>query len=233
MAREDPLQMRAHVPASWLLVLLLAIGAVGCGTVAADGDSGSPLDHMRQAVELASASGSFRVRGEVRASMPMVAWEGVVVGSDEQLTTHAGGLLIENRRIGGRSWGRRLDPTGPWAEVRYDGSIDLSVLLRGQLVQVEHTDGQWLLTLQFTGTDVLRALTHVPSVGPTTAHVTLIDGVLSEVTLDLAGHVTAHIGLWDFGAPLDIEPVALPPDRREDRTIGRGFRARGMLAELG
>jgi len=201
--------MRARVP-GWLMLLLLAIGAVGCGAVAADGNSDPPLDHIRQAVELASARGSFRVRGEVRASMPIVAWEGFVVGSDEQLTSHAGGLLIESRKIGGRSWGRRLDPTGPWAEVRYEGPIDVSVLLRGRPEKVEHTDDSWSITLQFTGTDVLRALTHVPSVGPTTARVTLIDGVLSEVTLELGGNVTAHVEFWDFGAPLDIEPVALP-----------------------
>ena len=92
------------------------LGAVGCRSVAVEEESGTPLDHVRRAVELASDSGSFRVRGEVRASVPIVAWEGVVVGSDEELTTQASGMLIESRRIGGRSWGRRLDPTGPWGK---------------------------------------------------------------------------------------------------------------------
>ena len=190
-----------------LLLPLLALGAVGCGSVAVEEESGTALDQVRRAVELASDSGSFRVRGEVRTSVPMVAWEGVVVGSDEELTTQASGMVIESRRVGGRSWGRRLDPTGPWVEVRYDGQMDLSVLLRGRPEQVEHTDDSWLITLQFTDTDVLRALTHVPSVGPTTAHVRLVDGVLSDVTLELAGHISARVELWDFGAQLSIAPL--------------------------
>ena len=190
-----------------LLLPLLALGAVGCAAAAVEEESDTPLDHVRRAVALASDSGSFRVRGEVRASVPIVAWEGVVVGSDEELRTQASGMVIESRRIGGRSWGRRLDPTGPWAEVPYDGAMDLRVLLRGRLGHVEHTDDSWLITLQFTDTDVLRALTHVPSVGPTTAHVRLVDGVLSDVTLELDGHISARVELWDFGTPLSIAPV--------------------------
>ena len=50
-------------------------------------------------------------------------------------------------------------------------------------------------------------LTHVPSVGPTTAHVRLVDGVLSDVTLELAGHISARVELWDFGARLSIAPL--------------------------
>ena len=195
-----------------LLLLLLALGAVGCRSVAVEEESGTPLDQVRRAVELASDSGSFRIRGEVRGSVPIVAWEGVVVGSDEELTTQASGMLIESRSIGGRSWGRRLDPTGPWAEVRYDGPIDLSALLRGRPEQVEHTDDSWLITLQFTDTDVLRVLTHVPSVGPTTAHVRLVDGVLSDVTLELAGHISARVELWDFGVrPIESRPTPFAP----------------------
>jgi len=206
-AREDPLLVRRRAGArSFLLLPLLALGAVGCGSVAVD-ESGTALDQFRRAVELASDSGSFRVRGEVRTSVPIVAWEGVVVGSDEELRTQASGMVIESRRIGGRSWGRRLDPTGPWAEVPYDGPMDLGVLLRGRPGQVEHTDDSWLITLEFADTDVLRALTHVPSVGPTTAHVTLVDGVLSEVTLELAGHISARVELWDYGVRLSIAPI--------------------------
>ena len=192
---------------SFLLLALVVLGTVGCGSAAVEEESGTALDQVRRAVELASDSGSFRVRGEVRTSVPIVAWEGVVVGSDEELTTQASGMLIESRRVGGRTWGRRLEPTGPWAEVPYDGAMDLSVLLRGRLEQVEHTDDSWLITLEFADTDVLRALTHVPSVGPTTAHVRLVDGVLSDVTLELAGHISARVELSDFGAGLSITPL--------------------------
>jgi len=195
----------------WLLLVLVAIGGGGCGTVA-DGRSSTPLDDIRRAVDLAHESGSFRVRGEIGANMPMVAWDGVVVGSDEQYRTRASGLLIESRRIGGRSWGRRLDPVAPWVETAYDGPMDLSVLLRGRPTdRVGHTYDSSSITLQFASADVLRALTHMPSVGPTTARVTLIDGALSEVTLELGGGVRAHVEFGDFGGPINIEPVERSP----------------------
>jgi hypothetical protein len=202
------IDMRALAPSRlWLLLMIVAFGAGGCGTVATNSGSSTPLDPIRRAVEIASDSGSFRVRGEIGASVPIVQWDGIVVGPDEQYTMQASGLLLESRRIGGRNWGRRLDPTGPWVEAPYDGPVDLSVLLRGRPGYVDHSNHSSSITLQFASVDVLRALTHVPSVGPTTAHVTLVDGVLTEVTLELGGGVRAHVALTDFGAPMSIEPV--------------------------
>jgi hypothetical protein len=35
----------------------------------------------------------------------------------------------------------------------------------------------------------------------------LVDGVLRDVTLELDGHISARVELWDFGTPLSIAPV--------------------------
>jgi hypothetical protein len=45
------------------------------------------------------------------------------------------------------------------------------------------------------------------SVGPTTAVVLLRDDAIEQITLDLSGRAKAKFFLWDYGAPLRVEPV--------------------------
>jgi hypothetical protein len=193
---------------SWVLFMVAAC-TPGCAPAASDELPPRPRELIETAVTYARQRGSFRVRGELRTTVPAMVWEGVVVGTDEQAKTRTAGLVIESRRVGGRSWGRRADGDGSWMEVAYDGPIDLGVLLQGDSRRIDRQDDGWSITLDFHGVDILRALTHVPSTGATTATVTLHDDTIAQVTLELPGAVTARLDIWDYGGPVAVEPVEI------------------------
>jgi hypothetical protein len=163
--------------------------------------------HIERAVEHAHQSRTFRTRGHIDSPGPVLAWQGVVAGLDEQATIVTGGLRLENRRIGGRVWGRLVDAPGPWIEAPYDGPLALDVLLQGTPARSDHRGEQWSITLRFTDTDVLQALTHVPSTGATIADVTVHRDAITDVTLHLEGHASARMDLWDYGAPITVMPL--------------------------
>jgi hypothetical protein len=189
-------------PAAALAVALGTLGAAGCKPANAE----SPIESLRRTIDIARARGSFRVRGEVRVAAPLVAWEGVVVGTDEEYTATAMGLSIESRRLGGASWARRRDRVEPWSKAPYDGAVDLGALLQGHLDASQRRGERWSTTLGFDDVDVLRALTHVPSTGPTTAEVSGDDASMT-VVLRLGANATARVEFWDFGGPVSIEPL--------------------------
>ena len=162
---------------------------------------------LRRAVDNARSAANVRVRGDIRSTHSIVGWEGVVVGTDEQYRVAAMGMVIDARRIDGIVWGRPVDRSQPWVSVPSDRSFDLGVLLRGHVDSFTTVDDGQRIELRFAGVDVLHALSHVPSAGPTTATVTIHSGFVTELDLRLSNDVSARIELWDYGAPLTIEPV--------------------------
>jgi hypothetical protein len=194
----------------WRLLALAAIVVTGCDTAASDEDHGvGAMERVRDAVAHAQESGTYRVRGQLVANGAFLAWEGIVAGADEQYVMTTGGLRFESRRVADTGWRRRLDRPEPWKTFPYDGPIDLTVLLRGTPDGVEQADGRFTVTLQFVDVDVLRALTHAPSTGPTTAEVSLSGNAIRGITLHLAGGASAQLELWDHGAPLAVDPVTV------------------------
>jgi hypothetical protein len=179
-------------------------GACGSPGDVTAGDDG--LRRIERAIEVARDSNSYRVRGLLSVGRPLVRWEGIVVGGDEQYIISTYGLLIDSRRIDSESWARRLDTAGPWMQVPPDPPINLAVLLRGSDVHTQHPGDEWRIELRFD-IDVLDALAHIPSTGPSTAVVTLREGLIADVTLQISGDVNARISFWDYGAPLAVEPV--------------------------
>lgn len=189
------------------IVLLFVIAALAaCGTVSRRTSTDTGMRRLTQAVQHATEAHTFRVRGALVVGGPLVQWQGIVNGEDEQDLIRANRLLIESRRVDHTSWARRLDSPEPWQQVPYDSPLDLTVLTLGTIESVEH-DRVWTFTLTFEDVDVLAAMTHIPSVGPTTAEVTVEGDALTAVALHLGGHADAEISLSDFGAPLTIEPV--------------------------
>jgi hypothetical protein len=190
--------------------IVLAVGlvaiATACGSAPGHTSTDAGLRRLTQAVRVATDARSFRVTGTLRVGGPVVQWKGIVDGQDEQYLIRANGLLIESRRVDHVSWSRRLDAPEPWQRVPYDAPLDLTVLTQGTVERVAH-DGVWTITLRFDDVDVLAAMTHIPSVGPITAEVTVDEEVLSTVTLHLRGEADAEIALTDFGLPLTVEPV--------------------------
>ena len=186
----------------WLTSFVLVGVVAACASSGATDDSG----HQRvdQALEHARLARTYRVRGTFGVDGPLVTWVGFVVDADEQYRISTHGLLIESRRVDGVHWARRLDVDEPWARVPSDEPIDLNVLLRGDEVAAEHIGDQWVVTLQFDDVDVLAALTHIPSTGPTTARVTLSGGFVTDVDLRLSGDAGAHVWFWDHGADVVV-----------------------------
>jgi hypothetical protein len=88
-----------------------------------------------------------------------------------------------------------------------DRPISLAVLLRGNEVHTKHDGDEWSVELRFHDVDVLDALAHIPSTGPSTAVVTLRGGVIADVALHLGGGADARISFWDYGSGLAIGPV--------------------------
>ena len=65
------------------LPIAIALISGGCGASV----SAPPPDartQLQQAISAADAAGRFRVRGQLTAGPAVVAWDGVVVGNDEQ-----------------------------------------------------------------------------------------------------------------------------------------------------
>jgi hypothetical protein len=168
------------------------------------------LQRIERAVELTESSNTYRVRGVLAGSSPVVEWKGIVVGADEQYLVRTAGLLIDSRRIDGVHWARRLEPVEPWSTAPSGTPIDLAVLLQGSEVHAEHRGGQWLITLRFDGVDVLAALAHIRSTGPITADVALEDDAIAQVALHLSGNTTADLSFSDYGAALTVDPVDAP-----------------------
>jgi hypothetical protein len=123
-------------------------------------------------------------------------------------------MLIESRRINGASWAGRLDTAEPLMKVPSDHPIGLTALLLGTEVHTEHSGDERRITLRFDGIDVLAALTHIPSTGPSTAVVRLRGGAIAEITLQLRG-ADARISFSSYGEDLSIEP---PPPSASPQT---------------
>jgi hypothetical protein len=155
-------------------------------------------DRLADAVQMATAAGSFHMRGAFGAGAPLVQWTAVVFGSDELRTTLTGGMLIESRRLDGQLWARRIDQPEPWARIPADDPLDLTKLLAGEIHRVDRDDDSCVITLQYDDVDVLGALTHIPSTGPTSAEVTIVDDQLVGVALDINGHATATVAFEEF-----------------------------------
>jgi hypothetical protein len=199
-----------HRRRSWALAAVLLISGAACGSTVEVEARDTGLTRIKRAVELAEASHSYRVHGVLGVSSPAVEWKGFVVGTDEEYVIKAAGLLIDSRRLNGVHWARRLEPLETWLTAPAGAPIDPGVLLRGVEQRAEHRGGQWRITLHFDQVDVLAALSHIPSTGPTTADVALDDDALVEVTLHLGGNAHADISFGDYGANLTIDPVDAP-----------------------
>jgi hypothetical protein len=63
------------------------------------------------------------------------------------------------------------------------------------------------VTLLFDGVDVLAALTHIRSVGVTTAIVDISNGLVETISLHFADASQASMTYWDYGAQLAVDPV--------------------------
>jgi hypothetical protein len=177
---------------SAVLVMATAWSCGGTG-------NGDAHDRLADAVRAATDAELIRMRGTFGASGPLVQWTAVLTGSEERTTTRIGAILIESRRSDGHLWARRIDQPEPWSEFPADNPLDITALLAGVIDHVEHhDDATWVITLHYDDIDVLAALTHVPSTGPTTAKVTIDDNRLKAVTVDVNGHSTATVTFADF-----------------------------------
>ena len=188
------------------LPIAIAVISGGCGASV----SAPPPDaraQLQQAISAADAAGSFRVRGQLTAGPAVVAWDGVVVGNDEQYLVDAMGSLLDERRIAGVAWARPTDQSRPWASVPSAEAFDLSVLLDGTMVSAMRSDDRVLVEVHFSGRDVLRAITHIPSVGPTEVTATIAFGVITAIDLHLEDGAAAHLELSDYGQALFIDPI--------------------------
>ena len=192
-----------------LACTVMTLIAASCATAPLNRPAPAPV-LLHQAVVATTAKRSFRIRGVLASSVPIVEWDAVVVDHDERSVTSTGGLLIETRRIGTATWTRRADQPDAWQQVAGDHPLELATLLDGRVVARHEQPGTLTLTIAYDHTDLLDALTHIPSTGSTTADVTVIDGVLANVTIHLAGNVTAQLSFSDYGRETTIEPPSVP-----------------------
>ena len=177
------------------------------------------------------------MRGGLTSGPAVVAWDGVVVGADEQYLVNAMGSLLDERRIGGVTWARPTDQSRPWISVPSTEAFDLSVLLDGTVVSEMRSDDRLLIEVHFSGRDALRALTHIPSVGPTEVTVTVTLGVITAVDLHLQDGAAAHLELSDYGEALVIDPInplapSVPPVRQKAWCRDNVLLARSLRATL-
>jgi hypothetical protein len=190
------------------LVGALALVASACASTGSVEVADPGLERLGRAIARAHDSETFRLRGILTSHRSAVMWEGFVAGRNEQYVTHALGLVIESRRIDGVTWAHRLDEPDGWTQAPPDAPLDLDVLLRGHDVHSYRDGNAWRITLNYTDVDVLVALTHIPSVGPITAEVTVAPDLISEVSLGLNGGAHARLHLTDYGASLTVSPPA-------------------------
>jgi hypothetical protein len=197
------------------LVAALALVVASCASTASVDVADPGLDRLGRAIARAHESGTFRLRGILTSHGSALTWEGFVAGRNEQYVTHALGLVIESRRVDGVSWAHRLDQADDWMQAPSDGALDLDVLLRGHDVRSRRDGEVWRITLEYTDVDVLVALTHIPSVGPTSAEVTVAPELISDVSLRLNGGAAARLHFTDYGASLTVSPpTGSPPVAR-------------------
>jgi hypothetical protein len=161
------------------------------------------------------------MRSRLGREASLVSRDGVIVGDDEQFQVNAMGMLIDERRIDGVAWGRPSDGSRPWISVPSDGSFDLTVLLDGKIASSRVARDHGVLELRFTDQDVLRALTHIPSVGPTAATLRIQSGYITDIELRLDGGTMAWIELWDYGARLAVERIGGPVGEKRPLTTHR------------
>ena len=188
------------------LPMAIALVVGGCGA-SVDATPQDVRTQLQRAISSADGAGSYRVRGELTSGPAVVAWDGVVVGADEQYLVNAMGSLLDERRIGGVARARPTDQSRPWISVPSTEAFDLSVLLDGTVVSEMRSDDRLLIEVHFSGRDALRALTHIPSVGPTEVTVTVTLGVITAVDLHLQDGAAAHLELSDYGEALVIDPI--------------------------
>jgi hypothetical protein len=173
--------------------VVVATLAAGCRTTAAEDLGPSAVDAVRSSVDRLVA-GSYCVRGTVRATGPVVQWEGCVDGDEESYRSQIGGRVVDSRRTGDVLRFRRADdPASVWTDMPRDAPLDLSVLVRGTPSDGERRGGALRVTLHFDGEDVLSALAHIPSIGASDVVVTVVDGRLSSVHVDFADHASADL----------------------------------------
>jgi hypothetical protein len=194
----------------WILAGCLLLFGGACGSTTSVNLRPIGLQRIEEAIDFARQSRTYRLTGAVSLQAPLVTWEGVVVDGDEQYIIQTQGMLIESRRINGASWARRLDTGEPWMKVPSDHPIDLTALLLGRDVHAERLGDDWRIRLRFDDVDVLAALTHIPSTGPTTAEVTLRGGAIADVTLQLRG-ANARVSFSGYGEALSIGSIPPPP----------------------
>jgi hypothetical protein len=192
-----------------LAYTVLTLIATSCAAAPLVQPATAPV-RLQRAVTATTAKRSFRIRGLLASSMPIVEWDTVVVGRDERSLTSTGGLLIETRRIGTATWTRRADQPDTWQQVAGDHPLELLTLLDGRVVALHEQPGALTLTITYDHTDVLDALTRIPSAGAITADVTIIDGLLTNVTLHITGDITARLSFSDYGREITIEPPSVP-----------------------
>jgi hypothetical protein len=198
---------------AWVLAVTVAVAVGstgGCGSQRAAPSAASGFEQLRRALVRAEEAGSFRVEGTVTVGAPLVRWQGVVSGTTEQDFTWAAGLTIESQRADGQGWVRRTDISDDWRRFPYDGPVDLGVLLHGHVEDVQHDD-TWSVTVSFHDVDVLKAMTHIPSIGDTEVTVTLGNGELVRADLDVGGHAHAELLFSDYGVGLALDPVPMWP----------------------
>lgn len=188
----------------WAGVLVAALVVAACSQSASVEVADPGLDRLGRAITQAHRSRTFRLQGVLTDHGSTVAWEGFVAGRNEQYVTHALGLVIESRRVDGTTWGRRLDQQDGWVQAPPDAPLDLDVLLRGHDVHSHRDGGGWTIRLSYTDIDVLGALTHIPSVGPSTADVVVAADVISDISLQLDGGARARLHFADYGAALTV-----------------------------
>jgi hypothetical protein len=193
-----------HLGYFFVVVLVLV---VGCASHKNGESSDAALTRLRRAVATGDGLRTYRVDGELRQNGDSLKWRGVVVGRDEAYISDINGLLIESRRIGGVSWGRKVGSSEPWIQAPSDGSINMGVLLEGTDVHSQRQGDDWLVTLRFAGIDVLGALSHIPSTGPSDVGVTIRGDLITHVSVILRANAMAELSLSDYGAALVIEPV--------------------------
>jgi hypothetical protein len=191
--------------AGLLVAAALVVTIAGCASSAPVEVADSGLDRLGRAIARAHDSGTFRLQGVLTSHGSALTWEGFVAGRNEQYVTHAMGLVIESRRVDGVSWVHRIDQQDDWVQAPSDSPLDLDVLLRGHDV-ASHRDGDvWRITLEYSDVDVLAGLTHIPSIGPTSAEVTVAPDLISDVSLHLNGDARARLHFADYGAALTVD----------------------------
>jgi hypothetical protein len=120
------------------------------------------------------------------------------------------GDVLEERRVDGIAWARPSDGSQPWTSVPSGEALDLGVLLDGTPGSATASDGAEQIEVRFSDQDVLRSLSHIPSVGPTKVTVTVSSALITDIDLRLQDGAAAHLELSDYGQALVVRDPSLP-----------------------